>query len=121
MKETAHKYLLTPIAQGRCLTGLDSRSGELSKFIAIDAESNDEIVHVLRAWRFRKTSSCCRPHTSAKTVSVVRINGVPQPPRVRFAVHVTPHCVQLGGEPPTALQCLRAADRHLHLLRMQPL
>src|SRR5215510_1384353 len=33
---------------GRCLTGVDSRSNGLSKFVAIDEESNHEIMHVLR-------------------------------------------------------------------------
>jgi hypothetical protein len=40
---------LTPrtFNQGRCLTGVDSRSQGLSKFVSIDEESNHEIVHVL--------------------------------------------------------------------------
>src|SRR5438067_12845926 len=33
---------------GRCLTGVDSRSKGLSEFVAIDEESNDEIMHALR-------------------------------------------------------------------------
>ena len=33
--------------KGRCLTGVDSRSKELSKFVSIDEESNHEIVHAL--------------------------------------------------------------------------
>ena len=40
----------------------------------------------------------------------MRLHGVPQPARVRFAAHVTPHGVQLCGAPPTAIPCLRAAD-----------
>src|SRR5262245_37942903 len=48
----------------------------------------------------------------------VMINSVPPPAGVRFASYVTPHFVQLRGEPPTVIQCLRAADLHLHLLRM---
>src|SRR5215813_8142887 len=48
----------------------------------------------------------------------VMINGVPQPAGVRFAAYVTPHFVQLGGEPSTVLQFLRAADLHLYLLRI---
>ena len=32
----------------RCLTGVDSRSKGLSKFVSIDKESNHEIMHVLR-------------------------------------------------------------------------
>jgi hypothetical protein len=35
-------------AMGRCLTGVDSRSKGLSAFVAIDAESNHEIMHALR-------------------------------------------------------------------------
>ena len=46
------------------------------------------------------------------------INGVPQPTRIRFAVYVTPPFIQLRGEPPTAIQFLRAADLDLHLLGM---
>ena len=33
---------------GRCLTGVDSRSKGLSEFVAIDEESNHEIVQALR-------------------------------------------------------------------------
>ena len=36
------------IINGRCLTGVDSRSKGLAKFVSIDEESNHEIVHVLR-------------------------------------------------------------------------
>ena len=40
----------------------------------------------------------------------MRLHGVSEPTRVRFVAHVTPHGVQLCGAPPTAIQCLRAAD-----------
>ncbi len=33
--------------KGRCLTGVDSRSTGLSKFVSIDEQSNHEIVHAL--------------------------------------------------------------------------
>src|SRR5215831_14561599 len=42
--ESPHRY----IDRGRCLTGVDSSSKGLSKFVAIDEESHHEIVHVLR-------------------------------------------------------------------------
>src|SRR5262245_45718563 len=42
----------------------------------------------------------------------VMINSVPQPAWVRFAAHVTPHFVQLGGQPASSIQFLRAADLH---------
>src|SRR5262245_28335952 len=51
---TEHCPMLLPqrCGCGRCLTGVDSRSHGLSKFVAIfvaiDKESNHEIVHVLR-------------------------------------------------------------------------
>src|SRR5882724_8998357 len=47
-----------------------------------------------------------------------RTNGVPQPAWVRFATHVTPHFVQLGGQPAPSIQFLRAADLHRDLLGM---
>jgi hypothetical protein len=39
----------------RCLTGVDSSSKGLSKFVAIDEESNHEIVHVLRLGEAQRT------------------------------------------------------------------
>jgi hypothetical protein len=49
------------------------------------------------------------------------INGVPQPGRVGFAAHVTPHFIEFGGEPPPSIQFLGATDLHLHVLGMQDL
>ena len=40
----------------------------------------------------------------------MRLHGMPQPARVRFAAHVTPHGVQLCGALPTAIQRLSAVD-----------
>ena len=51
----------------------------------------------------------------------VMLNRVPQPARVRFALHVAPHVVQLCGASPTAIQFLSAADLHLDLRGMQNL
>src|SRR4051794_9013678 len=43
------RVLRSPMAaRRRCLTGVDSRSKGLSEFVAIDEESNDEIMHALR-------------------------------------------------------------------------
>jgi hypothetical protein len=50
-----------------------------------------------------------------------RTNGVPQPARVCFAAHVTPHFIEFGGQPTPSIQFLGAADRHLYLLGMQDL
>ena len=47
-KPLAWPPLLSCIASRGCLTGVDSRSNRLSKFVAIDEESNHEIMHVLR-------------------------------------------------------------------------
>src|SRR5438093_2393686 len=41
------EYVSDPTEGRRCLTGVDSRSKELSKFVSIDEESNHEIVHAL--------------------------------------------------------------------------
>ena len=49
------------------------------------------------------------------------INGVPQPARVGFATHVTPHFIEFGGKPTPSVQFLGAADLHLHVLGMQDL
>ena len=45
-----------PTNRGRCLTGVDSRSKELSEFVAIDEESNYEIVHALRLGETNRAS-----------------------------------------------------------------
>src|SRR5215471_15917000 len=47
-------------------------------------------------------------HISQHLPSVV-INGMPQPTRIRFVAHVTPHLVQLGSEPTPSIQFLGAA------------
>jgi hypothetical protein len=140
---------------GRCLTGVDSRSNGSSKFVAIDEESNHEIVHVLRLGEAQRAAyealdpgpeidvfalnflgvllaylmllgsemplvgppTICIKLRDAKRcqqllelqedvvlppaehicqdLARVMINGVPQPARVRFAAHETPHFVQL--------------------------
>src|SRR5215475_497850 len=49
----------------------------------------------------------------------VVINGVPEPSRMRFRLHKTPHFVELRAQPTTHLQLIRAPDFHLDLLRMQ--
>ena len=38
---------------------------------------------------------------------------------MRFRLHKTPHFVELGAEPTTHLQLIRAPDFHLDLLGMQ--
>src|SRR5262249_17168814 len=48
----------------------------------------------------------------------VVINGVPEPSRMRFRLHKTPHFVELRAEPTTHLQLIRAPDFYLHLLGM---
>jgi hypothetical protein len=47
------------------------------------------------------------------------INGVPEPSRMRFRLHKTPHFVELGAQSTTHLQLIRAPDFHLNLLGMQ--
>src|SRR5262249_35471819 len=49
----------------------------------------------------------------------VVINGVPEPARMCFRLHKTPHLVELRAEPTTHLQLIRAPDFHLNLLGMQ--
>src|SRR5215813_14604470 len=44
------------------------------------------------------------------------INRMPQPARIGFAVHVAPHLVEFGTEPPTYLQLIRTPYLHLHVL-----
>src|SRR5262245_16512415 len=46
------------------------------------------------------------------------INGVPEPSRMRFRLHKTPHFVELRAEPTTHLQLIRAPDFYLNLLGM---
>ena len=41
---------------GRCLTGVDTRSQGLSEFVTIDEESNHEIVHALRLGEAQRTT-----------------------------------------------------------------
>src|SRR5262249_848242 len=48
----------------------------------------------------------------------VVINGVPEPARMRFRLHKTPHFVELRAEPTPHLPRIRAPDSHLHLLAM---
>src|SRR5262252_10850791 len=48
----------------------------------------------------------------------VVINGVPEPARMRFRLHKTPHFVELRAEPMPHLQLIRAPDFHLNLLGM---
>src|SRR5262245_32468926 len=48
----------------------------------------------------------------------VVINGVPEPARMRFRLHKTPHFVELRAEPTTHLQLIRAPDFYLHLRGM---
>ena len=139
----------------RCLTGVDSSSKGLTKFVAIDEESNHEIVHALclgeadRAAyepldpgpqidmfaldflcvllahlmllgiemplvgppavgvKLRDAKRCQQllelqedvvlPSSEhiRQNLARVMINGVPEPTRVRFAAHITPHFVQL--------------------------
>jgi hypothetical protein len=152
--QVGHKRVYECIRR-RCLTGVDSRSKGLSKFVSIDEESNHEIGHVLClgeancaayetldsgpqiavfALNFlgvRLASLLLRgiemprggpPAVGGKLraakrgqqllelqedvvlapsehlrqdLARVRIHGVPPPARGRFAVHVTPHFVQL--------------------------
>src|SRR5712691_3440270 len=47
------------------------------------------------------------------------INGVPEPSRMRFRLHKTPHFVALRAEPTTHLQLIRAPDFHFDLRGMQ--
>src|SRR5262249_48329929 len=61
------------------------------------------------------------PEHIRQDLPCVMINRVPQPAWVRFAAYVTPHFVQLCGEPPTAIQFLKPADFYLHLFGMQAL
>src|SRR5215813_14214790 len=49
----------------------------------------------------------------------VVINGVPEPSRMCFRLHKTPHLVELRAEPTPHLQLIRAPDFHLNLLGMQ--
>ena len=49
----------------------------------------------------------------------VVINGVPQPARIRFPGHIGPHFIELGAQPTTHLELIRAPDFHLDLLRIQ--
>jgi hypothetical protein len=46
------------------------------------------------------------------------INGVPEPSRMRFRLHKTPHFVELGAQSTTHLKLLRAPDFPLDLLGM---
>ena len=46
------------------------------------------------------------------------INGVPEPSRMRFRLHKTPHFVELGAQSTTHLQRVRTPDFHLDLLRI---
>src|SRR5215468_9452270 len=48
----------------------------------------------------------------------VVINGVPEPARMRFRLHKTPHVVERRAEPTTHLQRICAPDFHLNLLGM---
>jgi hypothetical protein len=48
----------------------------------------------------------------------VMIYGVPEPSRMRFRLHKTPHFVELRAEPTTHLQLIRAPDFYLNLLGM---
>src|SRR5262249_20749207 len=48
--------LRAPSRRGRCLTGVDSSSNGLSKFVAIDEESNPEIMPVLRLGEAQRTA-----------------------------------------------------------------
>src|SRR5262245_24368407 len=52
-------------------------------------------------------------------LSRVVINGVPQPTRMRFFEHITPHFVEFGAEPTTHLKRIRTPDFHYHLLGIQ--
>jgi hypothetical protein len=45
----------------------------------------------------------------------VVINGVPEPSRIRFRLHKTPHFVELRAEPTMHLQRIRAPDFHFDL------
>src|SRR5215510_10727426 len=49
----------------------------------------------------------------------VVINGVPEPARMRFRLHKTPHFVELRAEPMTHLQLIRAPDFHFDLRGIQ--
>jgi len=49
------------------------------------------------------------------------IKRVPQPPRVRFAAHVTSHSVEFGGEPPPSIQLLGATNLHGDVLGLPAL
>src|SRR5919198_6563563 len=44
------------------------------------------------------------------------INGVPEPSRMRFCLHKTPHFVELGAQSTTHLQLICAPDFYLDLL-----
>ena len=49
----------------------------------------------------------------------VVINGVPEPSRMRFRFHKTPHFVELRAEPTPHLQLIRAPDFHFDLRGVQ--
>ena len=49
----------------------------------------------------------------------VVINGVPEPARMRFRLHKTPHFVELRAEPTPHLQLIRAPDFHFDLRGVQ--
>src|SRR5262245_22715829 len=49
------------------------------------------------------------------------INGVPEPARLRFLPHVTPHLIELRRQPATLGELGSAADLDLHLCGAQRL
>jgi hypothetical protein len=48
-----------------------------------------------------------------------RTNGVPEPSRIRFRFHKTPHFVELRAEPTPHLQLIRTPDFHFDVRGVQ--
>src|SRR5712691_7627059 len=73
--------------------------------------------------RFERQKDGVLPSSEHRGQHLARvvINGVPEPARIGFAVHVAPHLVELGAEPTTHLQRIRTPYLHLDLLGMQVL
>src|SRR6266704_585084 len=78
--------------------------------IARDAKRFEQL------FQLQKDIVLSAPKDVRSYLATVVINGVPQPTRMRFRLHKTPHFVELGAQSTTHLKLIRTPDFHLDLL-----
>jgi hypothetical protein len=66
-------------------------------------------------WQLQKDRLLASPQNVGQHGPTVMIDRMLPPPRLRFLPHVTPHCIELGGQSATLRQLVGATALDLHV------